>query len=144
MIAMRFVDTNILLYRISGDRGEKAKAEIAAEILDGADLCLSVQVLQEFYVQAVRSTRLDAIGHDEAVDLIRSWRRFPVCENSVELLESALSTKARWQISYWDAAIVEAARLMGCRELLSEDLADGQDFGGVRVINPFAGIDESG
>jgi predicted nucleic acid-binding protein len=55
----------------------------------------------------------------------------------VSLLQSALATKQRYQISYWDAAIIEAARALGCREVLSEDLAHGQDYGGVRVVNPF-------
>jgi len=137
---MRFVDTNILLYRISRDAGEEAKAAIAARILGSEDLCLSVQVLQEFYVQATRASRPDPIPHRDAVDLIRSWRRFRVQDVTVEILEDALATRERWQISYWDAAIVEAARITDCRELLSEDLADGQDYGGVRVVNPFAEI----
>jgi predicted nucleic acid-binding protein len=53
------------------------------------------------------------------------------------LLQNALAAAARWNISYWDAAIVEAAREAKCRILLSEDLQDGMDFAGVRVENPF-------
>lgn len=52
-------------------------------------------------------------------------------------LES-LATMDCWQLSYWDAAIVEAARTLGCEEVLSEDLNSGQDFDGVRAVNPFA------
>lgn len=58
---MRFVDTNVLLYAISGDPEEQAKAERANEILSSTDLGLSAQVLQEFYVQATRQTRADRI-----------------------------------------------------------------------------------
>lgn len=137
-IEMRFVDTNILLYRISRNPEESEKAKVAAQILGCEDLCLSVQVLQEFYVQATRISRSHPLPHEDAVDLIESWKRYPVQETNLDLLENALSATARWQISFWDAAIVEAARLMGCRELLSEDLADGQDYGGVKVVNPFA------
>ena len=54
------------------------------------------------------------------------------------LVTAALAAKDRWAISYWDAAIVEAARMTGCSLLLTEDLQDGQDFGGVRVHNPLA------
>ena len=50
---------------------------------------------------------------------------------------AALDTRRRLQLSYWDAAIIEASRAMGCTHVLSEDLSDGQDFGGVRVTNPF-------
>jgi len=69
--------------------------------------------------------------------LVESWLRFQVQENSVASLQNALATVARWGISYWDAAIVEAARAARCDTLLSEDLQDGMDFAGVRVRNPF-------
>ena len=98
---------------------------------------LSVQVLQEFYVQATRASRPDAIGHDQAVRLIQSFRRFPVQYVTSGILMAALDARQRFQLSYWDAAIIEAARAMGCPEVLSEDLNDGQDYGGVRVTNPF-------
>lgn len=137
---MRFVDTNILLYFVSGAPVEAAKQAAAAELLDQEDLCLSVQVLQEFYVQATRATRVDPLEHEEALDLIASWKRYPIQEITLDLMDRALVAKARWMVSYWDAAILEAARTMGCAELFSEDLADGQDYGGVRVINPFVGI----
>jgi predicted nucleic acid-binding protein len=138
MTAMQFVDTNILLYAVSTAREEEAKSEKALAILDGEDLALSVQVLQEFYVQATRSTKMDRICHEQAVALIESWLRFRVEENTIELLRNALATKVRWKISYWNAAIVEAARMSGSSLLLSEDLQDGFDFAGVRVYNPFA------
>ena len=55
-----------------------------------------------------------------------------------QVLDAALATVVRFQISYWDAAIIEAARALGCDTVLSEDLNDGQDYAGVRVLNPFA------
>jgi predicted nucleic acid-binding protein len=137
MIGMRFVDSNILLYAISKRPSERAKAEASKAILRGRDLALSVQVLQEFYVQAIRADRPDRISHETAVDLIRRFRRFPVQEMTVALLDSALATRRRYLISYWDAAIIEAARTLGCAEVLSEDLTDGEDYGGVRIVNPF-------
>jgi predicted nucleic acid-binding protein len=138
MNAMRFVDTNVLLYGISSHPSEARKASIAGELLGAKDLCLSVQVLQEFYVQATRPSRADALSHKDAVALLDTWKRFPVLDLTVALLDAALVAKTRWRISYWDAAIVEAARALGCRTLLSEDLRAGQDFDGVRVVNPFA------
>jgi predicted nucleic acid-binding protein len=137
MTAMRFVDTNILLYRISSIRSEGHKQAVAEEILNADDIHLSVQVLQEFYVQSTRTNRSDALLHGEAVALIESWKRFPIQESSLGLLEASLISKDRWQLSYWDAAIIEAARLAGCKIVLSEDLNHGQDFDGVHVINPF-------
>jgi predicted nucleic acid-binding protein len=50
---------------------------------------------------------------------------------------AAVDARQRFQLSYWDAAIIEAARAMGCTDVLSEDLSDSQDYGGVLVTNPF-------
>jgi predicted nucleic acid-binding protein len=134
---VRFVDTSVLLYTISRDPAEQHKAKQANDILTDRELALSVQVLQEFYVQATRSSRPDPITHQQAVRLIESFRRFNVQDITGSILMAALNSRQRFQLSYWDAAIIEAARAMGCTEVLSEDLNDGQDYAGVRVSNPF-------
>ena len=134
---MQFVDTNILLYAISRDPAEQDKAKSAGEILSGRDLALSAQVLQEFYVQATRASRPDPITHQQAVRLIESFRRFPVQDITSAIVMAALDTRERFRLSYWDSAIIEASRAMGCIEVLSEDMGDGQDYAGVRVTNPF-------
>jgi predicted nucleic acid-binding protein len=134
---VRFADTNILLYAISRDPAEQDKAKRASDILAERDLVLSVQVLQEFYVQATRPSRPDAIGHRQAVLLIESFRRFQVQDITSAIMMGALDARERFQLSYWDAAIIEASRAAGCTQVLSEDLSDGQDYGGVQVINPF-------
>jgi len=134
---VRFVDTNVLLYAISRDPAERDKAKRANDILTQRDLALSMQVLQEFYMQATRASRPDAIGHRQAVRLIESFQRFPVQDVTAGILMAALDTRQRFQLSYWDAAIIEASRAMGCAQVLSEDLNDGQDYAGIQVINPF-------
>lgn len=134
---MRFVDTNVLLYAISRDPEEQGKAERANAILDGGDVSLSVQVLQEFYVQATRESRADPISHEQATQLVESLLAFPVAEITTGLMLAAMTTRQRHRISYWDAAIIEAARSLGCEVVLSEDLGDGEDYDGVRVENPF-------
>jgi predicted nucleic acid-binding protein len=134
---VRFVDTNVLLYAISKDPEERNKARRANEILTGGDLGLSVQVLQEFYVQATRPTRDDPITHDQAVGLIDSWCRFAVQLTTVDVVRAAFATRRRFGISYWDAAILEASRALGCSVVLSEDLDASTDYDGVRVEDPF-------
>jgi len=134
---MRFVDTNVLLYAVSTAEDERAKKERALEILDQPDLVLSVQVLQEFYVQATRPTRTDRLEHEQAVALVESWLRFRVQDLSVSVMSGAFASAARWRISYWDAAVVEAAREAGCSTILTEDLQDGMDFEGLKVRDPF-------
>jgi len=133
----RFLDTNVLLYSISRDPTEAAKRERAIAIIDADDNALSVQVLQEFYVQATRPTRPDALPHDIAAGLIRTWLRFKVQEITVLIMADALRIKATYGFSYWDAAIVAAARALGCRELYSEDMAHGREVEGTTIINPF-------
>ena len=136
-IAMRFVDTNVLLYAISSAPAEASKAGRASELLNSRDLALSVQVLQEFYVQATRAGATAPISPDDALALIGSLATFPVLDITPSLMQSAIVTHRHWKIGYWDAAIVEAARALGCETILTEDLQHGQDFGGVHVVNPF-------
>lgn len=135
---MRFADTNVLLYAVSRDPAERGKLERAREILRDRELVLSVQVLQEFYVQATRESRPDRLSHDQAAKLVESFLRFTVVDVTREVMLAALVTRQRFRISYWDAAIIEAARSLGCDTVLSEDLSDGQDYGGVAVQNPFS------
>lgn len=134
---MRFVDTNVLIYSLDLEPSLPEKTVIAQEILTGTDIALSVQVLQEFYVQATHARRPDALPHDIASRLIEKWQRFRVQDNTVSVLHAALRLKERFQISFWDAAILAAAQAARCRHLLSEDLNHGQDYDGVVVVNPF-------
>jgi predicted nucleic acid-binding protein len=69
--------------------------------------------------------------------LIQKWLRFRIQENTIAVLQSALVIKERYQTSYWDAAILAAAKAARCSQLLSEDLNHGQDYDGVIVVNPF-------
>jgi predicted nucleic acid-binding protein len=138
---VRFVDTNVLLYAISRDPDEQTKAALANELLTARDIGLSVQVLQEFYVQATRESRAERLTPEQAAMLVDSFRRFPVQGTDVGLVLAGISTCDRFGISYWDGAIIEAARALGCEVVLSEDLSDGQDYAGVRVENPFREAD---
>lgn len=134
---MRFLDTNILLYAVSTASEEGSKAKIALDLLEQDDGILSVQVLQEFYVQATRASRADRLSHAHTVALIESWLRFRVQETTVQVLQGALALRERYGLSFWDCTILSAARTSGCREVYSEDLGHEQDYDGVRVINPF-------
>jgi predicted nucleic acid-binding protein len=135
---VRFADTSVLLYAISRDPAERAKAARANALLAERDLVLSVQVLGELYVQATRATRPDRLTHEQASGLVDSFRRFPIHETTLATVLAAMATRARFDISYWDAAIIEAARALGCEVVLSEDLSDSQDYAGIRAENPFS------
>ena len=138
MSARHFLDTNVLLYSISRDAQEARKREQAITLLDGDGAAgLSVQVLQEFYVQATRTTRRDALPHLIAASLIRTWMRFEVQDITISLLTLALEIKAHHELSYWDSAVVAAARMLGCGVLYSEDMTHGREIEGVLIANPF-------
>ena len=83
------------------------------------------------------SERRRRLAPAQAAALVDSFRRFLVQETTVDVMLAAMSTRQRFGISYWDAAILEAARALSCEVVLSEDLGDGQDYAGVRVENPF-------
>ena len=134
---MPFVDTNVLVYAVSAAPEDEEKRRRALDLLAGRDLVLSVQVLQEFYVQVTRPARPGALRHDEAVAIIESLQRFPVQDITLEVVHLALSLCRRFGISYWDSAILAAARLSGCALVYSEDLSSGQDYDGLRVSDPF-------
>ena len=136
---MRLADSNILLYAVSTSPGEAAKRTRAIEILaDRENLALSVQVLAEFYHQATRPSRPDRLSHDEAMRFIDRLAALPVQPVTTEVFHRATELCNRFGISYWDAAILAAAGIIGCEAVYSEDMSDQQDYGGLRVINPFS------
>lgn len=106
-------------------------------MLERNDGALSVQVLQEFYQQATRETRPHRLPHDVAADLIRSWRRFRVQDMTLSVFDAALEIRVRHRFSYWDCAIIAAARALGCEELYTEDMSHGREVEGVLIVNPF-------
>ncbi len=134
---MQFLDTNILLYSISRNPAESLKRERAIALLDDDSNAISIQVLQEFYVQATRSGRVDAIPHELAAGLIESWTRFRVQEMNLEVLRTALRIRQTYRFSFWDSAIIAAALTLGCDRIYTEDLTDGQSIDGVTLVNPF-------
>lgn len=132
-----FLDTNILLYSISRNPADARKRDRAVALLSRDDGALSVQVLQEFYVQATRATRPRPLPHETAVGLLTAWTRFKVQEITLSIVTSALEIKATHGFSYWDSAIIAAARALGCDTLYSEDMSHGREVEDVTIINPF-------
>ncbi len=133
-----FVDTNILLYAHDDSAGEKrdqARA-LVERLWESRQGCLSVQVLQEFVVNATRKIArpLDTATAKEIVaDFSRWYLHVPGADDVL----AAIGIHQRTGISFWDAMIVRSAAEIGCAVLYSEDLNAGQDYSGVRVENPF-------
>ena len=132
---MNFIDTNILLYSLEGERSLKGIA--ALSLLNQNDCVLSVQILSEFYVQATRPSRDKPLSHILATHLIKTWCRFKIIDNSLDILQKALEIKEKYGFSYWDSAVIAAALKAGCHILYSEDMQHGQKIGDLNLINPF-------
>jgi len=131
-----FVDTNVLVYAADERWPLDRKTVIARELLLGRHLHLSVQVLSEFVVSARHPQKLN-LSQEKEREWISQWMRLPIAPVTVDLFQAALALHLRFRISHWDALIVAAALEAGCETLYSEDLNDGQDYDGVRVVNPF-------
>ena len=134
---MRFVDPNVLIHAVSAAAEDTDKQRRALVLLGTRDLALSVQVLQEFYVQATRPSRPGAFAHGEAGSFAESLQRYPVQAITLDVMPAALTIRERFGLSCWDSAILAAARMCGCDAVYSEDLSDEQDYDGLRVVNPF-------
>lgn len=135
-----FVDTNVLVYAYDASAGEKAAraAALVLELWENGGACLSVQVLQEFFVTITRKVPrpLEPRRAAQVVEDLARWRvHAPGPGDVLEAIEVHLQSR----ISLWDALIVRSALQLGCREILSEDLAPGEVHPGVKVRNPFAG-----
>ena len=139
MTAMRFVDTNVALYAVSARPIEAAKRQISLDLLSEpfGSLAISIQVLGEFYSQVTRSSRTDALSHEEAVEVVEDLKRLHVQRLTIETVDLALSYRQTYRLNYWDCLILAAAKQSGCEAVFSEDMNAGQDYDGMRVINPF-------
>ena len=132
-----FLDTNVLVYAIetAGSHPHKCAAALALARRD--DVCLSTQVLGEFYRAVTSSRRARPLTHQEAVAWVQFWKRHDVRPITVPHVDLALELTGRHRISYYDALILAAAHLAGCAVVCSEDLNAGQEYGTLRVENPF-------
>jgi predicted nucleic acid-binding protein len=132
-----FVDTNILVYahdRSAGVKHERAQALIEELWTSGSGV-LSTQVLQELCVNLRRKTA-HPLSIEETMQLLQDYMSWDIATNTAESVMQALAIEQRFNISFWDALIIQAAGSSGASVVYSEDLADGQSYGALRVINP--------
>lgn len=136
--AAYFLDTNILVYAYDRSAGRKHSlaAQLVAACWENENGCLSIQVLQEFYVTVTRkiAAPLDAPSARQIVADLAQWRLH--APEADDLLQ-AIDFQHHYQLAFWDAQVIQSAARLGCKLLLSEDLNHGQMYGEVQVINPF-------
>jgi len=137
MPAESFLDTNVLVYATASDPSEADKRETALRLIEREEFALSAQVLQEFFVTVTRKVERP-MTPERALEWIEQFEVFPCMPVDAALVKIAIEISQRYRISYWDGAVVGAALRAGAATLYSEDLNDGQEYDGVRVVNPFS------
>lgn len=137
--AREFVDANVLVYSFDVSAGAKqATAQrLLKRLWDTETGCLSVQVLQEFFVTVTRKVS-QPVSVDEAADRIREFATWRVFAPTAGDVLAAITVHKQAQLHFWDAMVLQAAIELGCDVLWTEDLNDGQILRGVRIRNPFA------
>ena len=135
----QFVDTNILIYAHDHSAGAKHSraSDLIRTLWQSGEGCLSIQVLQEFYVNITQKVA-KPLKADVAVQIITDLSVWQVHRPGVEDVLDAIRLQDRYQTSFWDAMIVASAIQLGCQTVWSEDLNAGQFYAGVNVVNPFA------
>jgi len=139
MVDRVFIDTNVLIYAYDSRAGAKREkaAAILRELWESRLGALSVQVLQEFYVNVTRKIP-KPLDREIARDIAERYAAWHLVTGDRALLSSAFELERRYSLSFWDAMIVAAAIRSGSRTLLTEDLQQGQELGPIKVENPFA------
>lgn len=135
---LSFIDTNVLLYAYDASAGQRRDraAALVGDLGARRRAATSVQVLQEFYVNATRRIA-EPLTHDLAVERLRALSRWPTHAPTARDVIAATLLSHDAQLSFWDAMIIRSAAELGCSVLWSEDLNAGQEISGVRVRNPF-------
>lgn len=138
-IAMRFVDTNILIYAHDRDAGEKRRLAVGllTELWASGEGCLSTQVLQEFLVNVTRKIPTP-LAMSDARELIRTYSPWVRVATEPAMVLRATEIAEVWRLSFWDSMIVAGAEASGASLVYSEDLAHGQIISGIRIENPFS------
>ena len=135
-----FVDTNILIYahdRSAGVKHDRARHAVE-RLWDTGEGVLSTQVLQELCINLRRKVA-NPLATDEVRQLIQDYLSWEVVVNTPESVLQALEIEVRHKISFWDALVLQAAESAGAVVLYSEDLAAGNHYGTIQVVNPLAG-----
>jgi len=138
MTGRSFVDSNVVVYSVDANPGERGKHETAVRLLasEPDELVISTQVLQEFYVVVTRKLAYP-LDEERAARALRGLAKLDVVGVDVPLVMAAAETSRAAKLSLWDALIIEAARQAGCARVFTEDMSDGQVIRGVTVKNPF-------
>ena len=130
------LDANVLVYAASTTLNEAVKAQTATQLLKSGNVGISGQVMQEFYVTVTRKS-FTPLSVEDALNWIDVFDELPCVPIDANLVRAGVHIAQRYQISYWDGAVLAAAHRLSAAILYTEDLNHDQTYGSVRVVNPF-------
>jgi len=131
-----FIDTNILVYTLDQKNIEKRDMarKIVKKVVESHQPVISTQVIKEFYVVASNKLKADPIV---VKNIIHNFHNMEIVNNDLDLIEQAIDISILSQLSFWDSLIIAAAEKANCEYVLSEDLNSGQNYRGIKLLNPF-------
>jgi len=131
-----FIDTNILVYTLDQKNIEKRDLarRIVKKVVESHQPVISTQVIKEFYVVASSKLKADPIV---VKNIIHNFHNMEIVNNDLDLIEQAIDISILSQLSFWDSLIIAAAEKANCEYVLSEDLNSGQNYRGIKLLNPF-------
>ena len=131
-----FIDTNILVYTLDKKNIEKRDMarKIVKKVVESHQPVVSTQVIKEFYVVASNKLKADPIV---VKNIIHNFHNMEIVNNDLDLIEQAIDISILSQLSFWDSLIIAAAEKANCEYVLSEDLNSGQNYRGIKLLNPF-------
>lgn len=142
MTADCLIDTNVLVYAVDASPTYTSRKQIAMALIESTDFGLSAQVLQEFYVTVTRKLRTP-LSPEKAMEFLDRFHAFPLVATDFGLVTEGIRNSVKFQVSYWDGAIIAAAERLKAKTLYSEDLSHGQRYGSVKIVNPFFAVSRS-
>lgn len=131
-----FIDTNILVYTLDQKNIEKRDMarKIVKKVVESHQPVISTQVIKEFYVVASNKLKADPII---VKNIIHNFHNMEIVNNDLDLIEQAIDISILSTLSFWDSLIIAAAEKANCEYVLSEDLNSGQNYRGIKLLNPF-------
>jgi len=131
-----FIDTNILIYTLDQKNIEKRDMarKIVKKVVESHQPVISTQVIKEFYVVASNKLKADPII---VKNIIHNFHNMEIVNNDLDLIEQAIDISILSTLSFWDSLVIAAAEKANCEYVLSEDLNSGQNYRGIKLLNPF-------
>lgn len=135
----QFIDTCILLYAYDNSESEKHQQAVTlvSDLWKSGRGALSIQVLQEFYVNITQKVANPLTARD-ASQIVFDLGQWKLHRPGLDSILKAIEIQQRYKISFWDSLIICSSQNLGCKIIWTEDLNNKQYYGETQALNPFS------